>query len=229
MLCIDYRESKLIDLIKTSYNDYNYNYKVMNLILGDFIIKDEEDNIKFIIERKSINDLCASITDGRWSDQKQRLLESSDSSKIIFIIEGRKVQSKFSRIPVKTMNSAILNLIFKYNFHVIFTDNIEDTLENIILLYNKINNDELKTGEIIVQPIKLIKKSDKNNENVFINQLGVITGVSMNTAIKIKEKYNCMYDLIEAFGKNKELLIDLPIGKRKLGKVLNARIYNSLF
>lgn len=227
MLCIDYRESKLIDLIKTSYNDYNY--KVMNLILGDFIIKDEEDNIKFIIERKSINDLCASITDGRWSDQKQRLLESSDSSKIIFIIEGRKVQSKFSRIPVKTMNSAILNLIFKYNFHVIFTDNIEDTLENIILLYNKIKNDELKTGEIIVQPIKLIKKSDKNNENVFINQLGVITGVSMNTAIKIKEKYNCMYDLIEAFGKNKELLIDLPIGKRKLGKVLNAKIYNSLF
>ena len=139
MLQIDYREHSIIDLIKNT--DF-IEYETVNLPIGDFIIKDDIQ-INYIIERKSINDLCASITDGRFSDQKQRLLESmGDSSKIIFIIEGKKIQSKFSRIPIKTMNSAIINLIFKHNFKVIFTENADDTLENVLLLYNKVKKKE---------------------------------------------------------------------------------------
>ena len=227
MLQIDYREHSIIDLIKNT--DF-IEYETVNLPIGDFIIKDDIQ-INYIIERKSINDLCASITDGRFSDQKQRLLESmGDSSKIIFIIEGKKIQSKFSRIPIKTMNSAIINLIFKHNFKVIFTENADDTLENVLLLYNKVKKKELVFEQKLIEPVKLIKKSDKNNENVFINQLGVINGVSLTTAVLIKEKYKCMFNLINAFNENKNVLSNVQLtSTRKFGKVLNDKIYNSLF
>lgn len=230
MLQIDYREHVIIDLIKVG--DFT-EYETINLPIGDFVIK-KNDEIVLVIERKTINDLCASITDGRYSEQKQRLIESvGDPSKIIFIIEGKKIQSKFSRIPVKTMNSAIINLIFKHNFKVIFTETSDDTLENVVLLYNKVKNNELElnqTKSSSTLRVKLIKKSDNNNKNSFINQLGVITGVSLSTASKIKEKYNSMSNLINSFSVDKNLLIDIQLtDKRKLGKALNEKIYNSLF
>jgi ERCC4-type nuclease len=43
-----------------------------NLPLGDIIIADEKEE-KLIIERKTINDLLASIKDGRYEEQSYRL------------------------------------------------------------------------------------------------------------------------------------------------------------
>lgn len=227
MLQIDYRERSIIDLIKSSEF---IEYETVNLAIGDFIISTDNE-INFIIERKTINDLAASITDNRFLEQKQRLLESTnDPTKIIFIIEGKKHQNKFSRIPVKTINSAIINLIFKHNFKVIFTENIDDTLFNVLLLYNKVKNKELELKFKQSLPIKLVKKSDNNTKNSFINQLGVINGVSLNIANKIKDNYKCMSTLVHEFHKNKNLLIDIQLtDKRKLGQVLNDKIYNSLY
>jgi ERCC4-type nuclease len=228
LLEIDYRESKIIKLLENNVEFKDYKTKTCNLPIGDFIIKGDDDEIFYIIERKTIDDLMASISDNRLRDQKQRLLESSnDSLKIIFIIEGEKKVNNFSRIPLKTINSCILNLIFKHNFHVIFTESLDDTLENVMLLLNKI-----QTKDLVVTStnVKLIKKSDKTTQHTFINQLGVINGVSITIACKIKEIYTCMTELIKAFENDKTILTNLQITpKRKLGMKLNDKIYNSLF
>jgi len=70
-LVIDYREKKLIELIK-SIKTMNHKFKtieivVENLPLSDVIIKDKKDNEKLLIERKTINDLASSIQDGRYN------------------------------------------------------------------------------------------------------------------------------------------------------------------
>jgi ERCC4-type nuclease len=175
------------------------------------------------------------------------MLESiGDPSKIVFLIEGKKVQNKFSRITTNTLNSAILNLIFKprndtgFNFKVIITDSIQDTLDNILLLYKKVKNGELTNEEltnskqIIQLPEKLIKKSDNDSKYIFINQLGIISGVSINIATKIKEKYNCMAELINTYNtldeiNCKKLLANLQVTeKRKLGLALSTKIYLAL-
>lgn len=226
---IDYRERDIIELFK-SEKDIVTN--VNNLIIGDFIIKKDED-ILFIIERKSIKDLCASILDGRYREQKNRLIESiQDSNKIIYIIEGKK--EDFYNITKKTINSAILNLIFKHKYNVIFTESKQDTVDNIILLYKKIQNNDLEIN--VVSKINLVKKSDKINNNVFINMICIIPGVSEKTAIKIQEKYNTLIDLINAYnlinGENdkKKMLSEILINtNRKLGKTLSEKIYNSIF
>ena len=91
VLSVDYRErsfiAKLQEFVKDKIennqlysikiNNYNVDFKVLNLEVGDFIIDNSTTtDIAFIIERKSIRDLSSSITDGRFRQQKERLLES---------------------------------------------------------------------------------------------------------------------------------------------------------
>ena len=73
---IDYREKKLIEQFKNNKNNKNnQNYIISNLDIGDIIIKYNE-YITYIIERKTISDLCSSILDGRYREQKERLLSN---------------------------------------------------------------------------------------------------------------------------------------------------------
>lgn len=261
VLDIDYRENEFIKYLedmKHLNNEIKLNTNISNLIIGDFIIKNNKnnddnennendknnENIEYIIERKTISDLCSSIIDGRFREQKNRLIESiNDPSKIIYIIEGTKKSiPKKSKITKKIIDSAIINLIFKHRFNVFCTENIYDTFDIIYSFYNKINNDNNCFSNTVqnnceIRPIKLIKKADNLNENVFINQLGVIPGVSINIAKKIKEHYLNMYELLKGFEKEKIedkdpslMLSNIQVSeKRKLGTALSKKIYFTLF
>jgi ERCC4-type nuclease len=234
---IDYREIGIIELFNLSSDGITPT--VCNLIIGDFIIKNELGEILFVIERKSIKDLCASIIDGRHSEQRSRLLESiQDPNKIIYIIEGKKnegiIHGKTIDTSKKSINSCILNLIFKHQYKVIFTDSKQDTVDNIILLYNKIQKNELTVSS--ASKINIIKKSNKINNNIFINMISIIPGISEKIAVKIHEKYNTLNDLILAYNlivneiDKKKMLSDIMINSnRKLGNVLSEKIYNSIF
>lgn len=198
-LDVDYREAGIIELLE---KEDGLNYKVCNLIIGDFIIKNENDEILFVIERKSIKDLCASILDGRHNEQKSRLIESvQDPSKIVYIIEGSKNEmnaSKYGNLTKKSINSSILNLIFKHQYRVIFTESKQDTVDNLLMLYTKIKESKLELTES-KSVVKIIKKSDKINDNIFINMLSIIPGISHNIAIKIHEQYDTLNSLILAY------------------------------
>jgi ERCC4-type nuclease len=238
LLEIDYRERDIIELFKEA--NLNVNYKVCNLIIGDFIIKNEKDETLFVIERKSIKDLCASITDGRFKEQKDRLLESiQDPNKIVYIIEGKKseafIHGSSPGVTKKSINSSILNLIFKHSYRVIFTESKQDTVDNLIMLYTKIKESKLELNTNI-NVIKIIKKSDKINDNIFINMLSVIPGVSAKIAIKIHEKFDTLNLLLLAYNNlpnendKKKMLSDILVStNRKVGKATSEKIYSSLF
>ncbi len=66
MIIIDNREHHLINLLE----DNEITIEKKNLDLGDIIIIKE--NYKILIERKTISDLCSSIKDGRYKEQKIR-------------------------------------------------------------------------------------------------------------------------------------------------------------
>ena len=74
-IIIDNRERELVKLLKafSDNNGFNFVIEVEKLDLGDIIIKDDNDNTKLIIERKTISDLAASIRDGRYKEQSYRL------------------------------------------------------------------------------------------------------------------------------------------------------------
>lgn len=232
VLEIDYRESFILQLLNpqlpikvsdTINKSGDIVYKICNLDVGDFIFK-KGDQVFFIIERKTFKDLCSSIKDNRMGEQRDRLKQSNCN--IIYILEGNKNVPKIYNIPVSTINSAIQNLIFKHHFAVITSENENDTICNLNLLYKKLKDDSFSES---TTPI-IIKKADTINKNVFVNQLAVIPGVSLNIAQKIKEQYSCMNDLVSKFVNNELLLSEIQVTeKRKLGKNLSKKIHESLF
>ena len=232
ILEIDYRENSILSLLNpdlpikvsdTIYEKGDILYKICNLDIGDFIFK-KADQVYYIIERKTFKDLCSSIKDSRMNEQRERLKQSN--CEIIYILEGNKNVPKIYNIPVSTINSAIQNLIFKHKFSVITSENENDTICNLNLLYKKLKDDSFTTS---TTPI-IIKKADTINKNIFVNQLAVIPGVSLNIAQKIKEKYSCMNDLVIKFVEQELLLSEIQVTeKRKLGKNLSKKIHDSLF
>lgn len=257
-LLVDYRESAFINkLSEYSYiendvlkaveiNNIEISYKITSLPVGDFIIQSDLGNIdtvEMIIERKSIKDLCASITDGRFREQKRRLFDSvKDSSRITYIIEGiRKIQvlegvEKQNILSQNIISGSILNLIYKHNYRVVQTENKLDTFNNILLLYKKFKNGDFKQ-DINNQTVELVTKSKKISENKLINQLCLISGVSSKTAdVIINEmKFTSIQDIITSYlskssEKEKEemlcnIIIDNSKKIRKVGNALSKKIY----
>lgn len=257
-LLVDYRESAFInklseysyienDVLKTvEINNIEISYKITSLPVGDFIIQSDLSNIdtiEMIIERKSIKDLCASITDGRFREQKRRLFDSvKDSSRITYIIEGiRKIQvlegvEKQNILSQNIISGSILNLIYKHNYRVVQTENKLDTFNNILLLYKKFKNGDFKQ-DINNQTVELVTKSKKISENKLINQLCLISGVSSKTAdVVINEmKFTSIQDIITSYlskssEKEKEemlcnIIIDNSKKIRKVGNALSKKIY----
>ena len=99
--------------------------KVEMLPLGDVIISDDDDNELIIIERKSINDLLASIKDGRYEEQSYRLSGSPiHNHNIIYLIEGL-IHAK--KVDKNVVYSAIFSLNHYKGFSVMRTVSMEES------------------------------------------------------------------------------------------------------
>ena len=253
LLLVDYREKWFLQ--KMSETQSEIKYQTANLNVGDFIFVDNNNNNNnvssnneldvsheiianaiLVIERKSIRDLCASITDGRFRQQKARLSESvHDSDKIMYIIEGGKKKCHSTSLSQTIIDCSILNILFKHKFKVLFTDNETDTFNNLLLLYKKLQNGDFKSSMEPVAPTKLVSKGISIQDNMFALQLSVIPGVSFATAQTIAKEYLTMKNLIDAFqnytiGENATMLSELKLSeRRKMGVALSKKIYTALF
>jgi crossover junction endonuclease MUS81 len=251
-LLVDYRENDYIKrlseyceivndhIIQTNILNVDITFKITSLPIADYIIlQDIDDNntIQLAIERKSIKDLCSSITDGRFREQKQRLLDSiNDNDKICYLIEGNKNASDMKNGLSNTIiNGSLLNLSFKHKYKTIQTENKQDTFNMILLLYKKFKNGDFKENQITPpSSIKLVKRSDKIKDNKLSYQLCLIPGVSINIADTIisypvqtiKELVD-KYNSLETDAQKENIFSEIKIqGKnRKIGKVLSKKIY----
>ena len=246
MITVDYREAALI-------GELGDDCKRENLIHGDIIIsslpektcedleyvdisKDiETENLFYVVERKTLSDLSASIKDARFREQKSRLISVYPNDKIVYIIEGWKI-NKYS-LPEKTLVSAIINLIFKHGFKVLFTRSLQDTATVIKdihakLLKGELNGDKIDYGQENLGFIP-IKKSDISENNAFACQLATIPGVSASIATIIQKKYTNMSNFIRVLESETEpgkFLSGIQITpKRKIGPKLSEKIYKALF
>ena len=94
-LIIDHREKDLKDY----YNNYD-NITFDNLSIGDIQINYNDETI-LLIERKTIKDFISSLKDKRYSEQKIRLKNNIDNSKILYLIEGKISDYKGDKIAYK--------------------------------------------------------------------------------------------------------------------------------
>lgn len=225
-IIVDNRENDLIKLL----NKNNYNFTTNNLDVGDIQYK-TNDEIVYIIERKTVNDLGASIKDGRYKEQKVRLL-SNHNNNVFYIIEGNI--NYCETLNTKAILGSIINMIFRDNIKIIYSKDLKQTYDIITQIKEKydskkFNSNQNKTKIDYVSCIKVNKKENLDKKTCNILQLATIPGVSKNISSIILDNYIDLNQLIIKFKEEGEFLLkDLELGKKKLGKVLSKRIYDYL-
>jgi crossover junction endonuclease MUS81 len=117
------------------------------LPLGDIIISDDNED-KLIIERKCLNDLLASIKDGRYEEQSYRLNGlNHHNHNIYYLIEGdvnKANRFKDNNIEKLTLYSAMFSLNYFKGFSVMRTFSMEETAIFICNTANKLSKSEKK-------------------------------------------------------------------------------------
>ena len=235
---IDYRERQLLDLLKKD------NVNVLSLDVGDILISNKNDEI--VIERKTVQDFCQSIKDGRYHEQKARLLSNYSPSSIHYIVEGH-FDFRDEHVIIFGLNHAILvssfiNTIFRDNINIIFTKDVFETASFIDSLINRMvkypekyfeKSKERSNDETINSYINKPKKSENiTKKDVFLVQLASIPGVSLQIARKLSE--HCQIEnmtglvkKINSFEKRSDAIIFL-ISIKGIGKILAEKILDVL-
>jgi len=234
-LVIDSREKGLIDYFSSA--------SVQQLSVGDLHIFLNE-TLHYIIERKTLTDLAASIKDGRLKEQKSRLSQF-DSKNIIYIIEGSLNTTfpnlKVSGIPTTTLQTCILQLSLQHHFTVLQTDDLDNTCQIIDKILQKAERFCSKTNENERFIATILQNSckQKSKEISFVSMLCQIPGISIKIGTKIAEQYRSMSALCQELSTANEepvsQLRDIIISTnettqrhRRLGPVLSKRIYEYL-
>jgi ERCC4-type nuclease len=119
---VDVRESDLLQQINHLITNIpifkNIVIQCEVLPIGDIIITDDTGIEKLIIERKSVNDLLASIKDGRYEEQSFRLNGSQyHNHNIIYLIEGDVNHVNRFKSDNKTEKLTLYSAMFSLNYY----------------------------------------------------------------------------------------------------------------
>jgi ERCC4-type nuclease len=229
---IDTRECKLRELLEKN----GTLFVTKPLELGDILI--EHPKRQILIERKTIADFHASITDGRYKNQKLRLLEwrnkmdgeedeqRASRKNIIYLFEEKNGDNKD-----RAYWGALVNMILRDNIGVIQCDGIARTAQVISDIKKKLDEDkfdELEGGGKNISLEGYAKGKYNTPQNCYLGQLSLIPGVSPSMAEKIAEKYPNMRALLDRMDV-KELGNIRITEKRRLGDKLAEKIHSYIF
>ena len=141
MIVIDSRESDLIALLKTM----GFDFTVECLDVGDIEVRDKS-TVVYSLERKTMADWEASIIDGRYKEQKHRLL--SAPYRIAYILEGNIKKRK--RIHDAALRGSLLNTSIRDDICIIRTSSLQDTAKLVTELVKRLSKKKIKTTGCIV-------------------------------------------------------------------------------
>lgn len=190
---VDNREQELLKYIRELIVNIplfkDLEVQVENLPLGDVIISNNIED-KLVIERKSINDLAASIKDGRYEEQSYRLNGlNHPNHNIIYLIEGdvnRINRFKDNKMEKLTLYSSIFSLNYYKGFSVIRSFSIDESAIFICNTANKLRKGEAENklpyyqnnqnNLAILKPISL-EETDQNTEEMICNDKDYVSVV----------------------------------------------------
>ncbi|KYQ50197.1 Crossover junction endonuclease MUS81 [Trachymyrmex zeteki] len=231
-------------------------FEVRRLKIGDFawIARCRKTNdeliMSYIIERKRMDDLSASIVDGRFHEQKFRLKQSGIEN-LMYIVENIDKNCQYS-VPLSSLLQASVNCVVQDGFTVKYTRNHKDSMSHLSCITKiliKIYKDKKLVGckkehltqtDNVGNAIRLMEFKEFNKASskqrtfkvseMFIRQLLQLKGMSIDKAMAIVERYASPQILITALensGKNGEqLLANIQVDKkRRLGPTISKVIY----
>ncbi|XP_039625051.1 crossover junction endonuclease MUS81 [Polypterus senegalus] len=243
ILCVDFiettggssaRKQELVTELKRN----GVNFDVRKLHVGDFLwVAREKVNfvpgqlrapqprelvLDYIVERKRMDDLCGSIIDGRFREQKFRL-KRCGLKKPIYLVEDCGSAQHLS-LPESTLQQAIVNTQVVDNFFIKQTKDVRESAAYLTIMTRYLQSlymnktlmscfkEELKYEQIFPPSSQscifmtfmefnegAMKNKAQTVKEVFARQLMQISGISGDKAVAILNNYSTPSRLLEAY------------------------------
>lgn len=223
-MLLDVRERDLIGLFPSE--------PVKQLEVGDIWIGLSGEALAIgglCIERKQINDLEGSLKDGRYREQRTRLLYHCQQTKArpLYIIEGSLDAGRLT--PKKTFQKVLSRLSLRYGVPFLQTTSIQDTAALLVALEEQLKEDPsvFIIPETNVPYTELVGNSKKanRNANTASAMLQQVTGVSDTMASALLTTFVSFTKLYEAT--EKQIAETKVSEKRKVGPAVAKRIWTT--
>jgi len=232
---LDYRERGLQNL------PLGQTLRLITPPVGDIWIGDMSGTLLLeggvILERKSLSDLEASIIDGRYEEQRGRLLAYANEHKVAigYVIEGETAGFQGRRFTGDSVLKIIARIQFHHRIPVFQTKSLEATMALATLIEAEWVKDKMhfswqSAAGNSATPVaaSYTKSNSRDSPDSFL--LGVLTqcrGVSEGLGRLILEKAKTLEGLM-SLGEADIAAISDSTGKRKVGKAVAARLHGLL-
>jgi ERCC4-type nuclease len=232
MFCIDNRESELISICQNS----SELFEIKQLPVGDIWIGlgDDEKMLEggLIIERKTIRDFEASFLDGRYREQRGRILSFCQEHKTqpIYLLEG-SWSSATGRLQKKAILKLINRLTLHYQIPILHTESVHESFELLLTLVEQWKDDPKslqRTSELVrvSDGIHIQKKVNALDHRQFgVCCLAQCPGVSVKMAEVLMDTYGTLKNIMNVTQKDVE---QIKVGNRKIGPVVSKRLIDIL-
>ena len=235
MFCLDTREADLISLLEKEDGCHIRQLPVADIWIGTEM-KDENEEDQFqvgiIIERKSIRDLEASILDGRYREQRGRILSFCHDKKTqpLYILEGA-LSSATGRLQKSALMKFINRLSLHYQIPVMQTESVHETAELVQALIAQWKEDpeslQRKTDLVkVTDGLHIQKKANAMEPKQFgIACLAQCPGLSVKMAETLIDTFGSLRRVMDTPIKDVE---QVKVGNRKVGPVVSKRLHELL-
>lgn len=232
-LIIDVRERHLIEALQ---DDTQFTSRQLDL--GDVHICDG-DTVSCIIERKTIADLAASIKDGRYHEQKMRLVSqrSTSSVKLVYIIEGSMSFNESGMqygVLKKALVSCLINSSLRDGVTIFKSQGILDTCDIIKAMLARpetirSQGHKLDADTYTDACIKPKKRENVTQRTILLHQLTAIPGISVKKATNIIDELQVtsIIQLCRKFHDKDDCSKQL-LGIKGIGKILASQVAEAL-
>jgi ERCC4-type nuclease len=217
-IVLDTREHGLIALMPET--------QVQQLPVGDAWLK-QGDQTVLVIERKTTADFEASFLDGRYREQRTRLLAycQEQKARALYILEGG-LDGRKHKLERSALQKLVHRLMLRYNVAVWSTSNTQDTAETLKLLAAQITEDpKVFEGSQLsyTDVMHTTKKANKDDPRAFaVAALQGCPGVSVKAATALMDAFGSLQGVLAAEEKQ---LADTKVGERRLGPAAAKRLY----
>jgi ERCC4-type nuclease len=139
-LLVDTREASLLACL----DKLQCPHEPRSLVLGDAVIINSAGDVVVIAERKTVADLAASISDGRYEEQSTRLTQAEiPNHHVFYVVEGNiDTHVPRGRITRSAIKSSIISLSYYKGFSVMPTASTHKTAEFLSTLRAKLEKGE---------------------------------------------------------------------------------------
>lgn len=184
-----------------------------------------------VLERKTIADLEASMSDGRYREQRTRLQAFAQETgcQVAYVLEGSLNSSH--RFSKEILLKWLVRLPFVHRIPYFQTDSVEDTAAFVRLVASRWieNPTDFRHGKetAYVSTLKHTKGEQRDSPHIFlVSVLTCCKGVSANTAEALLRVRPTLAGLLAAT--EAELAAVTVSAKRRLGPALAKKLYGLL-